>query len=165
MPKIIFIAFLLLTILPMTVNSQVNKVINMEWVSKSNYDTIVYTGLKQTVIQLCDTEVDSIITTGTLTFSNANIRNIGECVYIYVLKDTIINKVEIRTKGKNGFIALKKYFEKIVNTHYIETNIGSNSISTAICYFYSKPSQIIFFTDKNNKYSTLILELTDIGPN
>lgn len=146
------------------INAQViiNAPINLEFAGKTNYDTIFYPGAKLKLYQQCITTIDTIITFGTATFTEAHIKNIGECVYMYALKDTMVKKIEIRTKGKAGFIALKKYFQEITKSNYIEAYIDSNSVSTAICNFNSKLSQLILFSDKKNKHSTLLIELADI---
>lgn len=90
----------------------------LEWIKKSEFDYINLPGQKLIFKQLCTTETDSILANGEATFMHAKIKDLGECSYTRVFKDTIISKVELYTANKKNRDPFIAYFKKLVNDDY-----------------------------------------------
>jgi|GEM_PF-6405641 len=83
----------------------------LEWIKKSEFDYINLPGQKLIFKQLCTTETDSILANGEATFMHAKIKDLGECSYTRVFKDTIISKVELYTANKKNRDPFIAYFK------------------------------------------------------
>lgn len=129
----------------------------LEWIKKSEFDYINLPGQKLIFKQLCTTETDSILSDGSATFLHAKIKDLGECSYTRVFKDTIVSKVELYTTNKRNRDAFIAYFKKLVNEDY---KVIEDKKNIRYIGFFTRDHLTVkaeFYGPKNGKKSTITL--------
>jgi hypothetical protein len=128
-----------------------------EWSSYNKFDTIHNIGKRHIFKQFCYKGADSLISDGTLIFSNATIGNISACKYSIFVTDTIIQSIMINTFSKASTIELYNYVNNLsINCIPIEFNKIriSNYVITDINITYL----LIYIESKNKKKGVLYLK-------
>lgn len=134
----------------------------LEWIKKSEFDYINLPGQKLIFKQLCTIETDSVLANGEATFMHAKIKDLGECSYTRVFKDTIISKVELYTTNKKNRDPFIAYFKKLVNNDYKVVESKKNIHYTGFFTRDNLPVKAEFYGPKNEKKSTITLTTQEI---
>jgi len=129
----------------------------LEWLQKASFDTIHYPGQRHVFKQFCIAEIDSVIVEGTATFSHAELKNIGLCVYRQTFHDTIITEVEIATKGKMSKQKLQDYYKSLIKGDYHPVLFDRVELNTGTIERNGILIQAVFITDRKGKNAKIIL--------
>ena len=123
----------------------------LEWLQKASFDTIHYPGQRHVFKQFCIAEIDSVIVDGTATFSHADIKNVGFCVYRQTFHDTIITEVEIATKGKVAKQKLQDYYKSLTKEDHQTLFFDRVELNTGTIESNGILIQAIFITDRKGR--------------
>lgn len=133
-----------------------NAQVTYEWSSVINFDTIHNIGQKHVFKQFCNTDTDSIISNGTLIFSNAKIGSISKCKYSIFVSDTVIQCLIIHTFSKKSTTELNNYVGSLLlNNDSFEFN--KSIISNFVIINEQMIYTITYIETKNKKKGILYI--------
>ncbi len=76
--------------------------IKLEYFSGIKLEKIPETGNKMTFVQLCTKEVDSVVSTGHISFNHSSIGKIEDCLLQYKIEKDTLRSFVIKTRKKNN---------------------------------------------------------------
>lgn len=102
-----------------------------EWYSKLDVDKIIYPGQKHIFKQQCLPGEDSLIVNGVLIFHNSNIKDIAECRFKQIVKDTIITQIEFASSNRSASNDIVSFYESKLHHEFSSSNVKKTTIKLA----------------------------------